>query len=410
MPLSSAALIAAASYMTDVTPKKCRYHSWHVALVAERISQDIAPELCQDVFFAGLLHDLGAVGSINHITECSYVQEQQEDLQIQNHTVRGSALIECIPGLSDVSKLVKYHHEWWNGEGYPFKVSGNNIPLGSQILRIVDTADIAGCFSSRKNMLHNLKSIACLTGSAWSREIWALFVKTTADAGFYEKLMDHSQLPIMISEKIKKIGTPKQLDNEEGVERIFHIFAAMVDMKDASTSGHSLRVARYAYNLASCMELSDDACKKVYLAGLVHDCGRLGIPTMILNRSGRLNDKEMSVVREHAQMTIRCMSCLPDQPEMTEIGHIAGHDHERYDGTGYPDKLSGERIPKLSRIICAVDALDSMITSSSYRLLSPKCAILRLQQAAGKQFDPKVVRALVSAVENGKFQDINLAA
>ena len=90
---------------------------------------------------------------------------------------------------------------------------------------------------------------------------------------------------------------------------------------------------------------------------------------------------------------------------MAEIGHIAGSDHERYDGTGYPNRLSGENIPLLSRILSVVDAFDAMTAATSYKnRLSPRFAVIRLQQSAGTQFDSTVVQAMIDATEEQFIQ------
>jgi HD-GYP domain-containing protein (c-di-GMP phosphodiesterase class II) len=118
----------------------------------------------------------------------------------------------------------------------------------------------------------------------------------------------------------------------------------------------------------------------------------------------------MDIVRKHAEMTMRVFACLPDCPDMREFGQLAGHDHERWDGKGYPDKLSGENIPLISRILSVVDAYDSMVAPNDYRLLTPKGALVRLQQNAGSQFDPKVVKAMVEAIRSGFLDEVTRLA
>ena len=190
-------------------------------------------------------------------------------------------------------------------------------------------------------------------------------------------------------------------NNEEGVERILHVFAVLLDARDSFTSGHSLRTARLAKALVQHMKLSEEEGAVAYRAGLVHDCGRVGVPIEVVDRPGRLNEQELNLVREHAQMTIRTLGCIPDCPGMAELGNIAGHDHERWDGRGHPDHLSGENIPLISRVLSVVDAFDAMTATTTYRMLSPKCAVMRLKDGSGTQFDPQVVDAMISALESG---------
>ncbi|MCL5104302.1 MAG: HD domain-containing protein [Armatimonadetes bacterium] len=404
-------LLASISYMTDIIPEGCHYHSWRVALLADEIASVVSPDIRRDVFYAGLLQDTGAVGAAFHITHYDTLRKQLDDPEIVGHPQRGEGVLHWLPGMNAAARYVRSHHEWWDGNGYPDGLAGDDIPLGSRILRIADSVSAGGCFLQGANLSACLQSLARLTGYAWSKDLWASFLKTTVNAGLYHSLRDRFALSKLISSKIEELGVPAELEGEEGVERVLHVFAALVDLKDPSTAGHSFRTARYAKQLAGFMGLPDREAHCAYRAGLVHDCGRLGIPTYIICQTGRLSDKQLNIVRKHAAMTIRILGCLPDCPEMVELGNMAGHDHERYDGRGYPDKLSGDSIPLISRILSAVDAFDAMVKSKDYRLLSPKAAVLRVGQGAGTQFDPAIAEAMVMAFENGELTvDMKAAA
>lgn len=414
--LRPAELLAAAAYMTDIVPNGCLYHAWRVALVAEHIASALVPDEAAAVFYAGLIQDVGTVGAYKHITQYTSLQKQMDDPLIRSHPRRGAALLDWLPGMSDAAKLVRSHHEWRDGRGYPDGKVAMEIPTGSQILLAVETMDAAGCFQSSTNLVEGLRRLTIFTGHAWSNDVWAAVVHSVEDAGLYESVMDATGMQPLISDMLAKRPLPPELDCAEGLERIFHVFAALVDAKDPSTSGHSIRVAKLAEGLAKHMGLSEDEVQMAYRAGLVHDCGHLGVPTPILMRSGlmrsgRFNDEEMGVVRKHPQMTMRVMSCMPTCPDMAVIGKIAGHDHERYDGTGYPDRLTGGDIHILSRVLTVADAFDAMTFTTSYKhLLSPRFAVIRLKQAAGSQFDPKVVDAMTNAVEEGVLEVEHAAA
>jgi HD-GYP domain-containing protein (c-di-GMP phosphodiesterase class II) len=410
MNLNPGELMAAVSYMVDIVPEGCHFHSWKVGLAAERIAAELDPDLRRDVFYGGLLADIGAVGAAKHVIQYPSRRDQLQDAQIRRHPQRSSAFLDWLPGMKNASKYVRAHHEWWDGRGYPDGKSGSDIPLGAQIIGVADAAEVGGCFSFNNDLRHCLHAIVGLAGKAWSSDVVAALVGLTKDVHFYREMMDSAALPAAVSRKVAELEVPSELNNEVGVERVLHVVAALVDVRDPSTSGHSLRTARYAKALAETMGLSDEEIELAYYAGMVHDSGRLGLPTSILMKPERLSDKEMTLVRKHARMTIRIFNCLPDHPEMAALGEVAGHDHERWDGNGYPDGLKGEDIPLISRIISAVDAFDAMISATNYRLLSPKCAVMRLQQGAGSQFDPKVVEAMTAAAQAGVFGLIGLAA
>jgi HD-GYP domain-containing protein (c-di-GMP phosphodiesterase class II) len=408
--MGPAQLLAAVSYMTDMTPEGCYYHSWRVALLGQYLASIIAPEIRRDVFYAGLLQDIGAVGARQHITVYNTQQLQLNDHHIKAHPQRGAAILDWLPGMTEAASFVKSHHEWWDGSGFPDNLMDDEIPLGSRILRIADSADMAGCFHNRSSLSRGLHSLAGLTGYAWSNNLWAAFVGSTKDSAFYKPFLDTRQLPKLIAQMCAEIGVPEDLDNDEGIERVLHVVAAMVDLKDPATKGHSMRTARYAKSLARHMCMSMEDAHTAYRAGLVHDCGRLGLPAELVNRTGRISDKELALVRAHAGMTVRALKCIPNCPDMEALGEIAGHDHERYDGNGYPDGLVGDRIPLISRILSAVDAFDAMSSSRTDRMLSSKAAVVRLQQNSGSQFDPDVVEAMVDLASLGGFGEELAAA
>lgn len=405
LKIGPAELLATLGYMTDVTPAGNSYHTWRVALVAQRIAAMLAPEIRRDVFYAGLLQDIGMVGAHKHITNCGSVEEQLADIHIRTHPDRGAALLDLLPGMADVALYVRSHHEWWNGSGYPSNKSYDAIPLGAQILRIADEANIAGCFTGSHNTLLRLRSISSLTGSAWSKEMWEVLLYSTADTAFYKSVMDTVELPGLMSQVLGDLPASPKLSNEQNMERIFHIFAALTDAGDPMKAGHSLRTARIAHAIAMHMKLSDKEIQTAYRAGLVHDCGRLAVPRSILSRQGRLTEEELDVMRNHAHATMRILKSVPHRHAIAKLGEIAGNHHEWMDGRGYPNHLTKKDLHILTRILSVADAFDSMMSIASYRVLSHKCTIKRLRESAGTQFDSDVVKALTSMIENGELEN-----
>jgi HD-GYP domain-containing protein (c-di-GMP phosphodiesterase class II) len=129
------------------------------------------------------------------------------------------------------------------------------------------------------------------------------------------------------------------------------------------------------------------------LAGLLHDIGKIGIPEHILNKKGALSDAEYAIVKQHPVSGSRI---LRDISEMSDIALYVRHHHERFDGKGYPDGLTGERIPLPARILAIADAYDAITSTRPYRGASSRTAALaELKRAAGAQFDPKLVEVFV---------------
>ena len=181
---------------------------------------------------------------------------------------------------------------------------------------------------------------------------------------------------------------------------------ATLDARDRYTAGHSAAVAIYARDIAARMALSPEQQQLVHLCGLVHDIGKIGLPAGLLEKEGRLTLDERREMQRHAEIGERI---LANVDTYAEIASIVRHHHERMDGMGYPDALSGEEIPLLSRIVAVADAYNAMTSDRPYRDGMPsRVARLRLAQAAETQFDTTVVAAF-EAILAGATEDYRIA-
>lgn len=166
---------------------------------------------------------------------------------------------------------------------------------------------------------------------------------------------------------------------------------AALDARDQYTAGHSAAVAVYARDIAVRLGLSDEAQQLAHLCGLVHDIGKVGLPAGLLEKPGALTLDERRRMEEHSAIGERILRKVDDY---AEIALIVRHHHERMDGNGYPDRLRGNEIPMVSRIIAVADAYNAMTSGRPYRDAMPsRVARFRLAQAAGVQFDTAVVAA-----------------
>jgi putative nucleotidyltransferase with HDIG domain len=177
---------------------------------------------------------------------------------------------------------------------------------------------------------------------------------------------------------------------------------AALDARDQYTAGHSAAVAVYARDIARRLGLSDEQQQLAHLCGLVHDIGKVGLPAGLLEKPGALTLEERRKMEEHSIIGERILGKVDDY---AEIARIVRHHHERIDGNGYPDRLEGDDIPLLSRIIAVADAYNAMTSGRPYRDAMPsRVARFRLAQASGTQFDTTVVAAfeaiLAGSTEN----------
>jgi putative nucleotidyltransferase with HDIG domain len=166
---------------------------------------------------------------------------------------------------------------------------------------------------------------------------------------------------------------------------------ATLDARDRYTAGHSAAVAIYARDITARMGLDEGAQQLAHLCGLVHDIGKIGLPPGLLEKPGALTLEERRHMEKHSEIGEGILAKVDDYGE---IAQIVRHHHERVDGEGYPDRIRGDEIPLLSRIIAVADAYNAMTSDRPYRDAMPsRVARLRLAQAVGSQFDTTVVAA-----------------
>jgi len=191
----------------------------------------------------------------------------------------------------------------------------------------------------------------------------------------------------------------KALDESQNI--IFTLALAL-ESKDQNTHGHSERVVKYALALADYLGLDDKDKVLLHRASVLHDIGKIGIPDVILNKPFPLNADEWEVMRSHPERGEAICSKLKFAQEILPI---IRHHHERYDGTGYPDRLRGEDIPFLARIVSIADAVDAITSRRSYRTArTMEYALSELENCSKTQFDPVLVRAFKEIYKHSAVQ------
>ena len=196
----------------------------------------------------------------------------------------------------------------------------------------------------------------------------------------------------------------KAIDEPRTME-FLEVLAETIEVKDRFMRGHARRVSFYASLLAERLSLEADALEEVRVAAFLHDIGKVGVPTDLLLRAGALDSTERALVEQHPTIGARLVKPLAI-PNV--IASAIQHHHEWWDGTGYPDGLKGEEIPRTSRIISVVDAFDAMSSDRPYRrALARSTAIDEIRHFAGTQFDPHFAKEFLVVLESGAC-DIDL--
>jgi putative nucleotidyltransferase with HDIG domain len=171
-----------------------------------------------------------------------------------------------------------------------------------------------------------------------------------------------------------------------------------VDSKDPFTNNHSQKVSSYAFALADAMDLDTSTVDEIRFAALLHDLGKVGIVDTLLNKNGPLDSDEWELMKQHVEFGARILEKCAG---LESIRAMVRHHHEFFDGTGYPEGLSGEKIPLGARVIAIADAYDTITSERTYKRPRPaEEALAELERCGGTQFDPELVAIFVSAMRN----------
>ncbi len=206
-------------------------------------------------------------------------------------------------------------------------------------------------------------------------------------------------LESMVKERTRQLS-----DANDDLRRLFtgsiKALAQALEAKDEYTQGHSARVAEESVNIARYLSLPDAEVQRMWLAGYLHDIGKIGIKEAVLNKPGKLDEEEWKLIQQHPVVAGKILGPIS---ELSDVIDIVVHHHERYDGSGYPDGIEGGSIPLGARILTVADAYDALTSRRPYRdALSCEEARRILGEAAGTQFDPVIMRAFLDLKQGVK--------
>ena len=213
----------------------------------------------------------------------------------------------------------------------------------------------------------------------------------------YEYLQEHLEHEV----KRQTALAEKRLENSRELFREMAIaLAKTIDAKDNYTHGHSERVADYAKLISKRAGDDEEAQKRIYYMGLLHDIGKIGVAGTIITKTSRLDDDEYQSIQAHTIIGSEILRNISQFPDLS-IG--ARSHHERYDGKGYPDHLAGDAIPRPARIIAVADTYDAMSSSRSYRKGLPQDVVrAEIEKGKGTQFDPKFADLMLQLIDEDK--------
>jgi len=371
-------------------------HSPRAAVLAYQIGLGLGlsdKELAR-IFFGAILCDMGMIGLAEEAWENPEpALEPSARAEIRQHPVRSAAGAGAIPFLSGCQELIRHHHEWWDGSGYPDGLSGEAIPLGARIVRLADTVTALGeprPHREARSPSEIRSTIQLGSGVEFDPHLVDLWlglegnaVPLGVPAGHYHEILTRAVTAII--PEVVPIASA-------GI--LMELFSSLIDAKDPYTAGHSRRVARLAGSVMGMLGEGQDMELHARAAGHLHDLGKLSVPSRILRKPTGLCSEENLRVRRHAGDGAELLEGIPS---LRSFAPACRYHHECWDGSGYPEGLRGEEIPLVARVLGICDAYDAMTSIRAYRnALSHGWAMAEIAAHLGGQFAPVEAEAFLS--------------
>jgi putative nucleotidyltransferase with HDIG domain len=281
------------------------------------------------------------------------------------------------------------------GEGVAGWVAQNDQPL------LIEDVSQDDRFSKKvdESLRQKTKSLICVPLKVKERTIGVMeVINKRGDRTFTERdMVLFKPLSAQAAVAIERARLYEDL--EDMYISTVKSLAAAIDAKDPYTRGHSERVTRFSMLIAKELGLDDKTQRDVQLCGLLHDVGKIGVPISVLRKKDKLTDEDWKHIRRHPVLGAEIISPIT---QLKKLIPSIRHHHERYDGSGYPDKLKGEDIPLISRILAVADTFDALTSERPYRNgLSDKAAVEEIEVVKGTQLDPACVEAFLAGYREG---------
>jgi putative nucleotidyltransferase with HDIG domain len=435
---SLADVLGAFSYALDLTEGQPAGHSVRSCVIAMRVAQALGVSRAErnDLYYAVLLKDLGCSSNAARVaeiflssdlhmksnfkrigqTEEEFIQfvaaetgkdapEEQRALAMQQIVESGAQLLgglvetRCHRG-ADIARQLRFSDttasaifsldEHWDGSGLPHGLKGEEIPLGARLALLAQVADVFHVMGGGPTAR---AEVAARSGTWLDPRLCDVFLAISRDDSFWGSLAEGEA-----EAHLRGLEPETHLVavDEDYLDDITDAFGQVIDAKSPFTGGHSERVGHYTVAVASQMGMDDARVRRLRRAAVLHDVGKLGVSSRVLEKPGKLDDREWVEMRSHAGLTGEILSRIG---VMRDLALIAAAHHERLDGKGYPLSLDQSAIAPESRIITVADIFDALTADRPYRAAMPlDRAIAILDEEAGPAIDPACVEALKAVV------------
>ena len=366
-------------------------HHKRTAFIANALAAELnlEPKDREDVFISALLHDIGGLVKKDYLIAI----DDQEPYR-HAHAAYGASIFNLVPSLRDKAPIIRHHHQRWdNGQG---EFCGDErIPFASHIIYLADRIDIQ--YLKLRKSGHEAPIERCIelikneAETFFHPRVLEAFLRLAKKTYFWlaiGKLLPLHLLSIYSPIAGKTINLDELMDYGLLLNNI-------IDMHCNFTCRHSLHVGIVARFLAEKCHYSEVDCKKIELAGYLHDIGKLAMPMGLLHKEGKLDAEDIAALKSHSYHTFELLSSID---AIADITRWASMHHERPNGMGYPFSLVGDEIERECRIISVADVFVALTENRPYRTAMPpeKVNEILLREAANGSLDSELVNLLLA--------------
>lgn len=343
----------------DVVNYLLKNHHRRVAVIANAIGEafGLNPIQLQNLVLAASLHDIGALT----ISE----RDQLLQMDIENphpHAILGAMMLSPFSYFKDISKIIKYHHVYWEDRSSLYE-EGEEVPVASYLLHLADRIDILidgdMWIIDQIDMIRD--QIIALKGSLFMPDGVKAFVSIANTEKFWLDIDNVQMSQLLDAVLTQESNIPMTI---ELLEELAFTLSRIIDYRSEFTATHSYGVGMVAYELGRLYGLDPLTCRKLKIAGFLHDIGKIAVPTEIVDKPSKLNPSEYNQMKAHvyySHMILKSIKGLED------ICNWASLHHERLDGTGYPFHLKHPNFTKETEILAYADIFTALTENRPYR-------------------------------------------
>ncbi len=376
-----------------VSPQLADHHQ-RVGWIAHALAAhlDLPEDLRLDLYFAGNLHDIGALSLTGRVRLLSFEEDGQD-----HHGETGALLLEMYSPLAQIGEMVRFHHvKWADGAGAVQRHRA--VPLGSHVLHLADRISVLIGTMDGIHLLTRVPEIRARIIAARGSTFAPLLVDAFLDLAGLESFWLGLAFPRRDRVFEEQLQLRQISLDTAGILELSRMFARIIDFRSHFTATHSSGVAASAEALALLTGSPAEEGARMRIAGLLHDLGKLAVPAELLEKPAQLSDEERALIRCHTYFTRRALENIPSFETITAWS--ADH-HERIDGHGYPYQVGGGELSTGSRIMAVADVFTALTEDRPYRSGMDQATTRRVigEMVAQQALDPDIVAMLLENYE-----------